>query len=258
MPRRSFDIPIPARGENPDGYSTKTILLAEDLLVTSWVDGITAVRVGILRLTDGSWRVIKGVRGMLRAAAALPGNRVLLLTDFGLFEVDHSALEVTRKLTAKIGRHNTSIQHIADGVIAVGHDVKSMDTLVSLSTLDPVGRQRRPFATPALVHAEAARAGVVRVLDARHGLTVGATSPYPGAHSQRMLVFDADYRLVLDEAMPWGVDCALIWGGGIIAAPLRLAEHVPLRAFPTIPGCPAVSPRDLADLETSLSILRSD
>lgn len=250
MSSQALDLPVPARGENPDGYSTTTLLLEEDLLLTSWVDGIAAVRVGILRLTDGSWRILKGVRGMLREALALPGDRALLLTDYGLFEVDLAILTVTRKLTAKIGRHNTSMQRVSDDVVAIGNDAKATDILVSLAAWEPVGRRRRVSAPARLVDAPAARAGVIRVLDARDGITVGTTSPYPGQYGQRMLVLDAAGRVVCDEVMPWGVASVVFWGGGIIASPLRLAEHVPLRVLPSVPGCPVDGAHDLAALQT--------
>lgn len=250
MSSQAFDLPVPAHGENPDGYSTTTLLLDDDVLLISWVDGIATVRIGFLRLTDGRWRILKGVRGMLRDALALPGGRALLLTDFGLFEVDLAILTVTRKLTAKIGRHNTSMQRASDDVVAVGNDAKATDILVSLSEWKPVGRRRRASSSALLVDAAAARAGVIRILDERDGMTVGATSPYAGEHGQRMLVLDAAGSVVCDEVMPWGVASVVFWGGGLIAAPLRLAEHVPLRAIASVPGCPVDQMHDLAALQT--------
>lgn len=249
MSSQAFDLPVPARGENPDGYSTTTLLLDDDVLLTSWVDGIAAVRIGILRLTDGRWRILKGVRGMLRDALALPGNRALLLTDYGLFEIDLALLTVTRKLTAKIGRHNTSMQRVSDDVVAIGHDAKATDILVSLSEWEPVGRRRRVPAAARLVDAASSRAGVIRVLDERDGMTVGATSPYPGEHGQRMLVLDATGSVVCDEVVPWGVASVVFWGGGIIASPLRLSERVPLRVIASVPGCPVDRIHDLAALQ---------
>lgn len=249
MSSQAFDLPVPARGENPDGYSTTTLLLEGDLLLTSWVDGIAAVRVGVLHLADGSWRILKGVRGMLRDALALPGDRALLLTDYGLFEIDLALLTVTRKLTAKIGRHNTSMQRVSDDVVAVGNDAKATDILVSLAAWEPVGRRRRVSASARLVDAASARAGIIRVLDERDGLVVGATSPHPGEHGQRMLVLDTAGSVACDEVMPWGVASVVFWGGGIIASPLRLAEHVPLRAIASVPGCRVGGAHDLAALQ---------
>ncbi|MCR1786613.1 hypothetical protein KVF89_29025 [Nocardioides carbamazepini] len=232
----TLEIPLPARGENPQGFATTTVLLGPDTLLTSWVEGTAAVRVGILDLVDGAWRVLTGVRGMLRGAVPLPDRRALLLTEHGLFEADLATPVVTRKLTARIGKHNDEIRLERDGLVAIGQQAKTTEALVSMATLEYAGRQRRTPVPGRSIEVAAARAGVVRVLLERDHLLVGATSAYPGEHGQRLLVLDAAREVVASVVMPWGVASAHLWGDGLIAAPLRLGRGIPLLALPGLPA----------------------
>ncbi|WGX98094.1 hypothetical protein [Nocardioides sp. L-11A] len=234
----AVEIPVPTLGENPQGFTTATVLLAPDTLLTSWVEGTSAVRVGILDLSDQTWQLLTGVRGMLRGAVALPGRRALLLTEYGLFETDLQTPAVTRRLTARIGKHNDEIRHQHDGLVAIGQQAKTTEALVSIATLEYAGRQRRTPAPGRSIEVAAARAGVARVLTERGGLLVGATSPRPGEHDQRLLVLDAAREVVVSVAMPWGVASAHLWRDGLVAAPLRLGRGIPLLALPVLPGLP--------------------
>lgn len=229
---RVLEIPVPVPTSSPEGFRTTTCLLDGDLLLTSWVAGSAAARVGILDLTTGLWRVLKGVRGMLRGALMVAGGRALLLSEYGLFEVDLGALTVTRKLTSGIGRHNDDLRLDPDGLVAVGHRERSTETLVSPETFEVVRRRRRgPLGSPSLTP-DLAKAGMVRLLGADGQLIIGATSAYP-IEAQEVVVLTAADGSPLDRVPArWGVDSVLPWSDGLIIAPPDLARSRCLLAVP--------------------------
>lgn len=230
--RRVLEIPVPVPAGSPEGFRSTTCLLDGDLLLTSWVEGRAAARVGVLDLTTGHWRVLKGVRGMLRGALLLAGERALLLSEHGLFDVDLAALSVTRKLTTGIGRHNDALRLEPDGLIAVGHRERATETLVSPETFAVVRRRRRgPLGSPTLTPA-LAKAGFVRLLGTDDQFVVGATSAYPIEAQEVVVLAAADSSLRARVPAQWGVDSVLTWGDGLIVAPPDLARSRCLLAVP--------------------------
>lgn len=217
----------------PHHFPTATVLLDERVLLTSWVEGRASHRLGILDLATGQWRVLAGLRGMLRAALPLSGHRALLLTDHALVEVELSAPEITRRVTAGIGRYNTSLRDEANGVVAIGSPAAAMESLVSLSTMTVLKRRRRPSLPQEPMPVGAARAGAERILHHGPGLLVAATQVRASA-PQRLLVFPAeDFAPSASIDVPLGLTSAHIVSDGVIAAGPDIGRA---RSLTVVPG----------------------
>ncbi|CAM3434997.1 hypothetical protein NODU109028_16785 [Nocardioides dubius] len=230
--QRVLEISVPVPAASPEGFHTSTRLLDGGLLLTSWCEGRATARIGVLELATGRWRVLKGVRGMLRGAVRVDGDQVLLLSEYGLFEVDLDVLAVTRKLTAGIGRHNDDLRLDDDGLVAVGHRERATESLVSLDTLEVVRRRRRgPLGSPTLTPA-LARAGFVRLLSQDAGLLVGATSAYPVVPQEIVVLAADDHAERARVPAPWGAESVHVWRDGLIVAPPDLARARCLLAVP--------------------------
>lgn len=198
--------------------------VGEQFVLTSWVEGRAAVRVGVLDLSAGSWRVLTALKGMLRAALPLPDGRAWLLDDHGLVEVDLMTMKVTRKLTTKIGKRNDSLRQGEDDTAVVGRSTSTMESIVSFSTMEVVGRRRRQPSSPlgaSSVPSEAARqAGVVRILQQDSSLVLGATSERDTEPQCLIVLCREDSSVLATIEFPYGlVDAHLVSDGVIAAAP---------------------------------------
>lgn len=237
--QRVLEIRVPVPATSPEGFHTATLLLDGDLLLTSWCEARATTRIGVLELATGRWRVLKGVRGMLRGAVRVSGDRVLLLSEYGLFEVDLDLLVVIRKLTAGIGRHNNDLRLDDAGLVAVGHRERATESLVSLDTLEVVRRRRRgPLGSPTLTPA-LARAGFVRLLSRESGLLVGATSAYPIEPQEVVVLAAGDHAAVAWVPARWGAESVHVWQGGLIVEPPDLTRAGALLALPGLRDAPA-------------------
>lgn len=215
-------------------FPTATVLLEENALLTSWVEGRAAHRLGILDLKTGQWLVLPGIRGMLRDALALSDKHALVLTDNALVEIDFTAPEVTRRLTGRIGKVNTYLRQEADGVITVGGSGTAMETLVSLATLTVVQRRRRrPFPRQA-VPDPAARVGAARLLQHRPGLLLAASETRESAPQRLLILASADLSEVSSVEFPRGLGNAHATSDGVIAAEPDMGRARSLRV---ISGC---------------------
>ncbi|MEB4615132.1 hypothetical protein [Leucobacter sp. M11] len=209
---------VPVPEDAAHHFPTATVLLGDRALLTSWVEGHAAHRLGILDLRTGQWRVLPGLRGMLRDALAVADDCALILTDHALTEIDVRTLEVTRRLTASIGKHNTNIRRDGDGVIAVGNDSAATETLVSVATMTVLQRRRRSVLRRDPIPAEAAREGAARILHHGSGLLLAATQTRESA-PQRLLLLSPEGRSLLPAVdVPLGLSRAHVVGDGVIAA----------------------------------------
>ncbi|QYM75615.1 hypothetical protein [Leucobacter luti] len=212
------ELRVPVPQDAPHHFPTATVLLDESALLTSWVEGRAAHRLGILDLHTGQWRVLPGLRGMLRDALALSDQHWLVLTDHALTEIDVQTWEVTRRLTAKIGTYSTSLSRDDDDVIAVGSSAATMESLVSVSTMTVLKRRRRSPLLQDPIPAEAARAGAARILQHGSGLLLAATQARESA-PQRLVVLSAeDLSEITSVDFPLGLSSAHVVGDGVIVA----------------------------------------
>ncbi|MFF2494757.1 hypothetical protein [Agromyces sp. NPDC058064] len=230
----TVDLPAPIPEDAPRYFGTVTRVLGSCHLLTSWVEGRATSKLGVLDLDDGTWRVGGGLRSPIRAALALPGDRALLLGDYGLVEFDLGALEVVRSLTAKIGKHNSLLRFDEDdpGRVVVGNRVGSTEVLVSLESLSFAGRRRRRVAAVEPIGTEAAAAGIQRVLLREAGLLVGATNAERGA-PQQLVVVSGDGETLARADLPDGVESAHLVRDGVIAAAPDLG---PARGLTAVTG----------------------
>lgn len=212
------ELHVPVPQDAPHHFPTATVLLDESALLTSWVEGRATHRLGILDLRTGQWRVLSGLRGMLRDALALSDHCALILTDHALTEIDVRTLEVTRRLTTKIGKYNTVLRRDDDGVIAVGNSTAAMESLVSLSTMTVLKRRRRSPLLQDPIPAEAARQGAVRILHHGSGLLVAATQARESAPQRLLVLSSEDLSEVTSVDFPLGLNSAHVVGGGVIVA----------------------------------------
>jgi hypothetical protein len=226
----SIRVPVPE--DAPHHFHTDTVLLGDRFLLTSWVEGRAANRVGLLDLRDGGWRVYAGLRGMLRDALLVQDGIALLLGDYGLVEIDLATLQTTRSLTAKIGKHNTFLRQDEVGTIAVGNANASMETVVSLATLTAVRRRRRTPEPSDPLPVEAARAGIRRLLGRTPGLVIGATSDHDRAAQCLMVLSSADFSELATLELPHGVRSAHVASDGVIAAPPDIGRSQQLTVAP--------------------------
>ncbi|MFF2387412.1 hypothetical protein [Agromyces sp. NPDC058104] len=226
----AIDLPAPIPEDAPRYFGTATRVLGPRHLVTSWVEGRATSKIGVLDLDDGTWRVGGGLRSGLREAFALPGDRALLLGDYGLLEFDLVALEVVRSLTAKIGKHNGLLRLDEDdlGRVVVGNHAQATEALVSLETLSFAGRRRRRVPPVEPIGTEAAAAGIRRVLLRAAGLLVGSTAAESGAPQQLVVISDGELLVRVD--LPDGVESAHLVRDGIIVAPPDLGRTRALTA----------------------------
>ncbi|MEV4667782.1 hypothetical protein [Microbacterium sp. LWO12-1.2] len=216
----------------PHHFSTATVLLDSRILLTSWVEGRATHRLGILDLHTGQWRVLPGLRGMLRDALALSDQRVLVLTDHALTEIDVTEPEIIRRLTAGIGKYNTYLRREGDDVVAVGNSGAATESLVSLSTMTVSKRRRRGSHLPDTIPEGAARAGAARILHHGPVLLVAATQIRESA-PQRLLVLSAeDHAEIASVDFPLGLASAHVVGDGVIAAGPDIGRARALTAMP--------------------------
>lgn len=68
------ELRVPVAEDAPHHFPTATVLLDSRILLTSWVEGRATYQLGVLDLRTGQWRVLPGLRGMLRDALSLPVN----------------------------------------------------------------------------------------------------------------------------------------------------------------------------------------
>ncbi|UOQ57807.1 hypothetical protein MUN78_02930 [Leucobacter allii] len=213
---QELHLPLPEGA--PHHFPTATVLLDESALLTSWMEGRATHRLGILDLRTGQWRVLPGLRGMLRDALALSDHCALILTDHALTEIDPTAPEVTRRLTTKIGKYNTYLRRDGDDVVAVGNSAAAMESLVSLSAMTMLKRRLRSSHPQDPIPAEAVRKGAARVLHHGSGLLVAATQARESA-PQRLLVLSAeDLSEITSVDFPLGLNSAHVVGDGVIVA----------------------------------------
>ena len=245
-PVTSYELRVPVPEDAPHHSSTDTIVLDGNVLLTSWVEGRSSYRLGILDLQTGKWQVMAGLRGMLRDALALPGERAVVLTDYALTDIDWATGTIVRQLTAKIGKHNSYLSREDGDAIAVGNSVATMETLVSLTDLTVLKRRRRRPPPAVAIPTDAQRAGAARVLAVANGVVVAATESRATA-PQRLLILSAnDHSDIGTVAFPNGVECAHVFAGGVIAAAPDIGRA---RTLVAIPG--AVS---LPDGSTALTL----
>lgn len=227
---------VPVPEDAPHHVPTSTVVLGDDALLTSWVEGRAATRIGVLDLTTGAWTVLTGVRGMLRAAVLGTDGHALLLTDRGLTEITVGTWSTTRTLTTGIGKNNDYLRaEPADGdgdesLVAVGGSSATMETLVDLTSLTVVRRRRRTGVAGLRSTVGARRPGIARVLHEEPGMLVGATEARASA-PQRLVVLslpESVERVAVD--FPDGLSSAHVVGGGILAAPPDLGRSRVLTA----------------------------
>ncbi len=231
---RELRVPVP--DDAPRHMPTSTVVLPGSVALTSWVEGRASTRLGVLDLRTGQWRVLSGLRGMLRDALALPGDRALLLTDYMLIDLDLAAGTIVRQLTAKIGKHNTYLRRDDDDVVAVGTLAAPTESLVSVSALEVLKRRRRTL-PPVSTAADAPPAGVARVLASGAGLLIGATDTRASA-PQRLCLRSADDHAEIGVVdFPDGLQSAHLCADGVIAAAPDIGQ---VRTLTVIPG---VQPR---------------
>ena len=218
-------VPVPA--DAPHHFSTATVVIGTRHLVTSWVEGRSAYRIGVLDLSTGEWRVVRGVRGTLRDALGLDHDRALLLTEFAIAEIDLEAAEIERQLTSGFGKQQTYLERAADDAVAVGSTSATMETLVSLSSLSPLRRRRR---ARMLVQTS----GALRVLTSNEHLVVAATERRVSAPQHVLVRATADEAEIARIDAPIGVQSAHLVGGGVIAAAPDVGQTRALTALPGV------------------------
>ncbi|MHC9042965.1 hypothetical protein ACYX8G_00175 [Microbacterium saperdae] len=201
----------------PHHFPTATVVLDSRILLTSWVEGRATHRLGMLDLHTGQWRVLPGLRGMLRDALVLSGERALVLTDHALTEIDVTAAETTRRLTAGIGKYNTSLRREGDDVVAVGNSAAAMESLVSLSTMTLWKRRRRSPHPLDTIPEGAARAGAARLLHHGPELLVAATQIRESAPQRLLVLSSEDLSEITSVDFPLGLNSAHVVGDGVIA-----------------------------------------
>lgn len=242
-------MPVPA--DAPHAALSATRLLGPELLVTSWVEGRATIRFGVLDLRDGSWRVGRGLRGLLRDALLLPASRrALLLGDTGLVEVELDSLRVSRTLTAGLGRDHAWLAPVDDDTVAVGSTGRAMETLVSLDRFAVVGRRKRGGMP--VPDARERRAGLARVLDRGDGLTVGASEERATAPQRLLLLGDGEEAAQPIAELPQGLVDALLVGDGVLASASDLGAARSLTAVPGLRPSPP-GPLPLEALATAAS-----
>lgn len=251
-PVESQELRVPVPEDAPYHSSTDTIVLDGNALLTSWVEGRSSYRLGILDLRTGQWRVMSGLRGTLRDALALPGERAVVLTDYALTEIDWATGTVVRQLTAKIGKHNSYLHREEGDAIAVGNSVATMETLVSLTDLTVLRRRRRRPLPAVAIPTDAHQAGAARTLAVTDGVVVAATEARATA-PQRLLILPANDRSEIGSvAFPNGVECAHVIAGGVIVAAPDIGRARTLVVIPGVVSLPANS--TTLTLDTLLSV----
>jgi hypothetical protein len=202
------------------------------MLLTSWVEGRATHRLGVLDLHTGQWRVLPGIRGMLRDALALSDHRALVLTDHALTEIDVTTGEAIRRLTARIGKYNTSLHREGDDVVAVGSSAAAMESLVSLSTMTVVKRRRRGPHPQDTIPEGAARAGAARILHQGPVLLLAATQIRESAPQRLLVLSSADHAEIASVDFPLGLASAHVVSDGVIAAGPDIGRARTLTAMP--------------------------
>ncbi|WP_147441644.1 hypothetical protein [Mycetocola lacteus] len=243
-------IPVPVPSDAQQLVHSATIMLGDTHLLTSWVEGRDSTRAGLLDLRSGEWRILTGLRAPIAAGFALSPERALVITNFGLYEIDLLAVKVTRKLTAKIGKYNFRLTRIDENTVAVGSK-GVMETLVSLDTLTALRRRRRGTEPAPTIPEAAARRGVRRVLHSDAELFIGATGEGFRVGAERVVILAAgDQRELFSMDIPFGVASAFRTLDGVIIAPADLGRAHNLLA---IPGLPVDSPWHIEPAEPSWS-----
>ncbi|MGO3886047.1 MAG: hypothetical protein ACTJHU_07105 [Mycetocola sp.] len=235
----SVSLEAPVRAGSSLGFHTSTRLLNDSLIVTSWVQGVAATRIGFYDLAEETWRVLSGVRGMLTDAVPLPGGTVLLLTNLALVEADPATATVLRVLRKGIGRDKSNLRVDDDGHAAIWHRDSGTELRVALDTFELVGRRarKRPIIQPTPL--PAARAGVLRVLWQSDTVLIGATRDRP-IHPQQVLVLGDDGAEVIARiSARGGVESVAVHDGGVWVFPPDLLHSAELLWVPSLPGLPA-------------------
>ena len=245
---RVLRAPVPE--DAPHHIPTSTVLLDGSLLLTSWVEGRAATRLGVLDLRTGGWSVVAGVRGMLRAAQPGIDGHALLLTDQGLWEIDLVALSVTRSLRTKIGKGNDELRAESDGTVVVAGSASTMESVVDRSTLTVVRRRRRAPLRLTLPTAAARRAGIVRVLHEGSGVLAGGTATRDAAPQRLLVVSIEDGTEIASVEQPTGLSSVHVVHDGIVAAAPDLGRSRSLTAVLGVfgPPPPGTVPGALDDL----------
>jgi hypothetical protein len=225
----SLSIPVPVPSDAPPHFSTSTRLAGAGTVVTSWVERRASVRVGMLDLITGDWSVLRGVRGMVRAALPLAPAEALILTDHGLYAIDIAHASVLASVTKGIGSHNDTLRFDTDGHVVVGHSERPTEFLVATDGLVVAKRRRRAPIPRPVIEEDAAAAGVVRMLIADAPLRVGATGHRPN-EPQCVVVLTETGERVASLEMPHGVADALLWRDGLLLAPPDVGATRELRA----------------------------
>ncbi|WP_187976373.1 hypothetical protein [Mycetocola sp. JXN-3] len=232
-------IPVPVPSDAQQLVHSATIMLGDTHLLTSWGEGRETTRAGLLDLRSGEWRILTGLRAPIAAGFALSPERALVITYFGLYEIDLPTVKIARKLTAKIGKYNFRLTRIDENTVAVGSK-GVMETLVSLDTLTALRRRRRGTEPAPTIPEAAARRGVRRVLHSDAELFIGATGESFHVGAERVVILaTGDQRELFSMDIPFGVASAFRALDGVTIAPTDLGRAHNLLA---IPGLPAESP----------------
>lgn len=226
------ELHVPVAEDAPHHFPTATVVLNSRILLTSWVEGRATHRLGMLDLHTGRWRVLPGIRGMLRDALALSDHRALVLTDHALTEIDMTVPEPTRRLTAKIGKYNTYLRRDEDDIVAVGNSAAAMESLVSVSTMTVMKRRRRSPQPQDTIPEGAVRAGAARVLHHGPELLVAATQIRESAPQRLLVLSSGDLSEIVSVDFPLGLNSAHIVSDGVIAAGPDIGRARNLTAMP--------------------------
>ena len=233
------DLRVPVPEDAAHRSPGVTVVLNESMLLTSWVENRESSRLGILDLRTGQWSVLSGLRGVIRDALALSDHSALVLTDYALTEIDLVAPKVLRRLTAKIGKHNSSLSREADGVVAVGNSASVMESLVSVSTLTVLKKRRRSPLVHEPIPEGAARAGALRVLHHGPERLLAASETRESAPQRLLVLSSEDFSEITSIDFPLGLDSAHVVSDGVIAATPDIGRARSLTAIPGV--VPSVS-----------------
>jgi len=119
------------------------LLLRGGLVLVSWFEGVETARFGLLNPLDGTWVRGKGIRGLVHDAIADPTiDRAWLLCSHGLFEIELSTARVLRTLRKGLGSHQRALTPLGDGAVGVSAAFGRTTSVISLDSLNVVGRMR--------------------------------------------------------------------------------------------------------------------
>jgi hypothetical protein len=143
---RSDEIRLPVAAGDGAGYGSALRRLADGSLVTSWIEGTSAFRLGHVDPASGDTRVLKGLKGLLRDAVDDDsGSLAWLLTTHGLHELSLHPFKLLRSLRKGIGTYSWSAVRLDADTIGVAKRYGRSLTLVSLRQMEVVGRINVPL-----------------------------------------------------------------------------------------------------------------